>query len=96
MTWNTETLKQHYDELRTAQRDSDERLLAANEQRFAAFGSQLEAIRSGWHDRFVSHEKSMDDRIAVLQKSIDELRRLVYIGLGIVIAVQVIVPLVHH
>lgn len=104
MSWTVDTLKEHLEALRRHDRECHDRRdaaaagsLARSESetttRFSAIQSQLDAIRAGWHDRFVGLEKSLDARLAAQAKGIDELRRLVYIGLGVLITLQFLVPL---
>ena len=40
-------------------------------------------------------QKTSDDQMSSLRKSVDELRKLVYIGLGLVLAIQFLYPLLR-
>lgn len=105
--WTPDTLKSHFDEMLAERRGVDDTHRSAMEQRFTTFDQRIAALQAGWHDRFVSLEKSVDNRMTVLSKScddrmaaqskaLDELRRLVYIGLGIAISLEFLMPLLRH
>lgn len=93
--WTPETLKVYLDELLEVVTDYQSAQKLEIEQRFNTMDQRIGALQLGWHERFIDMQKATDERLAVLAKSLDELRRLVYIGLGIGLTLQFLIPMFH-
>lgn len=90
------SMKVYFDALLAERERTIAMSMSQVDTRFASGTSELAALRAGFHDRFVGLENSVNARLALIGKSIDELRRLVYVGMGIAIAIEILLPLVRR
>lgn len=86
--WTPDTLHEHIDRILSERAEASAFHHSANEHRHSAHEQSREDMQTRWSSRFTDFEKLFEARLAGLSRRLEELQRLVYIGLGIVLVVS--------
>lgn len=94
--WTADLLKEHLDVVAGERRRVDEIQQRVIEDRMGEADRRLVQIQTNWGERFNAADRVHAAKSESLGKSIDELKRIVYVGLGLVLAAQFVIPLLHR